>query len=532
MKKLFLLVPLIVTIIGCSGSTPNNVELTVKQGVCVTSEYPGYESTPYSVYPNYAFRTNAYTAESSPYCMALTLTNNNSGENANNIQVYQGGLSISYAVESNLYTGYMIDYNAAGISPSYFNYYTNQIIGNMALFDPDNCVTTQGIEVNTLSKEGGKCTFYLQIISESMPVGVYPLNVNVNYTNGNANYSAATTIYQQVGILAGGDFTTPGNKLAVYNGNSQFNAEALSAVLPNWSQILLLARDFTGNVYAYDGNTVYKYDGVNLSSIANSPPNINDLTGDSFGNLFAATQNGVFVYNASAGNNATWSLVAGIPASNIPSLRAESENLQNIVYFTGNGGVESCLYNNGSCNGASQLFSGSNFNNQALAINSTEKQIIWGSQSQVYNGGAPLSISDYAINQSGKIGVDKLGIIYVGSESDLLNPAVFNNIGNLATLSPLVDYSSNALFGKSNGVYLRQTNYRTSSVMSLYSYGERLSSLDLFTDQYLVLLAMNLQQQNSINYYAAKSNWTAINGFNSKVNDVIISSRLSIESKF
>lgn len=365
-----------------------------------------------------------------------------------------------------------------------------------------------------------------------MPVGVYPLNVNVNYTNGNANYSAATTIYQQVGILAGGDFTTPGNKLAVYNGNSQFNAEALSAVLPNWSQILLLARDFTGNVYAYDGNTVYKYDGVNLSSIANSPQNINDLTGDSFGNLFAATQNGVFVYNASAGNNATWSLVAGISASNIPSLRAESENLQNIVYFTGNGGVESCLYSNGSCNGASQLFTGSNFNNQALAINSTERQIIWGSQSQVYNGGAPLSISDYEINQSGKIGVDKLGIIYVGSESDLLNPAVFNNIGNLATLSPLVDYSSNALFGKSNGVYLRQTNYRTSSVMSLYSYGERLSSLDLFTDQYLVLLAMNLQQQNSINYYAAKSNWTAINGFNSKVNDVIISSRLSIESKF
>lgn len=531
MKRLLPLLPVFV-IVGCSASAPDDVELTVKPGVCVTSAYLGYEATSSNISPYYSFPLNAYTGESSPYCMALTLTNNNSGQNSNNVQVYQGGLSLSYSVESNTFIGYMIDYNAAGISPGYFNYRTYQILGNMALFDPQNCVTTQGVKVNTLHKNGGSCTFYLQLIDESMPVGIYPLNVNINYTNGNDNYSVGTTIYQQVGILAGGEFSQPGNKLAVYDGNNQFIAEPLSVDLPNLPSVKLLARDVIGNVYAYDGSDVYQYNGISLVKTQNTPESINDLSGDRFGNLFAATQNGLYVYNASVNGSNTWGLVSGVPSMQVNAVRAESANAQNIVFITGANGVESCIFTNGSCNGISQLFTGNQFNNQALAVNAYESQIVWGSESGLFNGAtSPLTTGEFAINQQGKIGLDKLGLIYVGSESDEFNPAVFSNLGNLTGLSPLQDYENNVLFGKSNGVYLRSTDFKTSSIMSLYTYGQNLSSLVPFSDQYLVLLSMAVAQ-NGINYYAAKSNWTAITGFNGLVNDIVISSRLSIESNF
>ena len=68
-------------LVGCGSSTPNNVSLTVQQGQCVTGPFPGYEAT-VTATNLVAFPMNANLPAQSPYCTALTITNNNSGKNA------------------------------------------------------------------------------------------------------------------------------------------------------------------------------------------------------------------------------------------------------------------------------------------------------------------------------------------------------------------------------------------------------------------------------------------------------------------
>ena len=81
---------LVVGVLGACSPTPNNVTLTLTPSSCVTGAYPGYEAAATS-YSN-AFPLNATMPANAPYCMAVTLTNNNTGTNANNVQVFQGGL--------------------------------------------------------------------------------------------------------------------------------------------------------------------------------------------------------------------------------------------------------------------------------------------------------------------------------------------------------------------------------------------------------------------------------------------------------
>jgi hypothetical protein len=286
-------------LIGCA-QTPNNVTLTVTQGQCVTSAYPGYESqaTPYSA----AFPMNGTLPGTSPYCAAVTITNNNSGQNANNIQIYQSGLYVSFPSLANsagvTSAASMVDFNAAGIPQSSFAN-TQQQLFNLNLFDPRNCVTTQGANVQTLNANGGACTFYVQLSGEAMPIGVYPISLTLNYTNGNTNYSTTTNINQRANLYLGGIFSS---NIAITNaGSTSPTANSIiSANSPEQYGVTALTRDPYGMVYSGDilGN-VYKYNGTSrsswtpisgLPSVGQSP--VAALVTDSSANLYVVNNAG------------------------------------------------------------------------------------------------------------------------------------------------------------------------------------------------------------------------------------------------
>lgn len=534
-KRILLILPTVLVLSACSMGAPNDVTLTTTPGVCVNSVVPKYEVNASVYYPYNSYPMNSYMPANSPYCMAVTITNNNSGKNSNNIQVYQQGLMLSYTVESTIYSASMVDFNAAGLSKQSFGYYVYQQLGNIALFDPNNCVTTFGAKVNTLNKNGGACTFYLQSVSESMPVGRYPLSVSVNYTNGNDNYTVESNIYNNITLYAGGEFSQPSQSIAKYTAGQSDTAESLGVADIFNKPIQLLARDGVGNIYGYDGTTVYMYNGLAITATNGTQPvGITSLNADSFGNLFAATNNGLQVYSAYQGSSAAWSQVSGTSGLNVAAVQSESAMGNNVLYLTVNNvGVESCIYANNSCSPTVSFAANEIFNNNALILNPLESQVVWATNAGIYmNSLTPLAVeNNYVLNESGMLGIDPLGFIYVANHVGI-ESAIYANIGNATTLAPLQDSVGNSLHGNANGVRLRSYTLNnaagTASVssMTLYSYGSELSALTPFVEQYLVYLDMAVGTSLGNNYYATGT-WTPIGGFNGKVNATVIASSLT-----
>lgn len=530
----------VVALYGCA-PTPNDVTITSIPGLCVNSQIPGYESQASSVSPNNAYPMNATMPSHSPYCIAYTMTNNNSGKNSNNVQVYQTGLQLTYTVESTSFTAYLQDINAAGLNLNGFV----QTVGGITLFDPNNCVTTYGSHVNTLSKGGDQCTFYLQVTSESMPIGNYPVSLSINYTNGNSSYFLNDQFNYHVDLYAGGDFT---DHLKVYDGNSNSKAEPF-LITPPVNSIKLMARDNIGYIYAYDGTNIYRYDSAGLGSRLELLPEIqgapivNQLKADQFGNLFAATSNGIYVYNAYVGfNNAVWSNLSGVGSNeSVGAIDLKYINNQNVLFYSATANttsqIESCVYSYGvsnyNCNSPQVIFESTNgwtANNRALAYNSATESLIFGATennlSNVYvSSNAYFSpISNF--NQNGTIGYDTLGFIYAASNSGTLESAIFSNL--TAQFEPLLDESGNSLYGKSNGIHLRSFTLSSISYMNVIAYGDKLSSVSPIRDGYIAYLPM-IAGTNSYNtnVFLANSVWLFINGFDDSVNDIVINSRLS-----
>lgn len=323
-------------ITGCA-DTPNNVNLTVQQGQCVTGSFSGYEATP-SLSP--AFPMNINMPAQSPYCAAITLTNNNNGKNANNIQVSGSGLQVSYtlpAVKPSQTTVNLIDFNASGIESTNFGNppTTFQKAYNLALFDPNNCVTTLGPKVKTYGTGGQSCTFYMQLLSESLPVGVYPFTLSVSYTNGNSFYTIKTTLKQRVNLYLGGNMNP-----AVQLTNAQGSTNAAStANSPESNQILSLTRDIFGNVYSGDNiGVIYKYTGTSKSSWLPLLTGVNSqivaLTSDTSGNVYAALYSGNVFEITPAGKI----IPLGMPAPNLSSMAIQGNNL----YVTAGASFYSC----------------------------------------------------------------------------------------------------------------------------------------------------------------------------------------------
>jgi len=533
---------LVVGVLGACSPTPNNVTLTLTPSSCVTGAYPGYEAVATS-YSN-AFPLNATMPANAPYCMAVTLTNNNTGTNANNVQVFQGGLQLSYTVAGVSYLANMIDFNASGIPQSTYSYAPVQQLGNIALFDPSNCVTTIGSHVNTLSQGGGQCTFYLGMVGESLPVGTYPLQLQVNYTNGNDSYFVNAAFNQRVNLYAGGDFTAPssvGNYLALYNGESANIAESTPVAFPGQA-IKLLTRDAYGDIFAYDGVSVYVFNGGSswapIGLPGGSGVQINALSSDNLGNVFAATTAGVWAYRLSSATP-MWSNVAGAAGSGSfagvqsTPVSGSSSNTLFATYnsWSTNPALLACSW--ATCAWSSMFESANTFNSQALAVESATLQY-WASGSTVWqnnNDTSSVMLNESTVDtQAGPIGIDPIGLMYVSFKNIInpLVPSVFSNsIAAGGTLTPLTSSSGQALLGAANGVAVQSINYNGSSLASVVAYGNNLFTSADFSG--LSSLAyISLGYGSATTPPVASSKWTPITGISGgAVNSVAFGSVLT-----
>jgi hypothetical protein len=305
---------------GCS-DTPNDITMSVNQGQCLTGGTDG---------------ASPYNPATAPYCMSVTLQNNNSGSNANNVQVTSAGLTLGYsaltATGLQNFSNTICDLNAsAGVCPSG----TTQI-GNITIFDPNNCATQQGSQVSTLMANGGSCTFFLQIAAESFAIGSYPITITYNYTNSNQNYSIATTLYQNVNLYSGGE-----NGLYLLNSSQLQLAESAA----NTS---VVAHDNYGNLYFNNGRLIYSYNGLSFTQVGDElPGSITSLTADNNGNLIAAVAaNGLYYNNLSAASN--WQILTDTQSllgstDNIFGIAYTNTQAANILYVIESSSAYSCL---------------------------------------------------------------------------------------------------------------------------------------------------------------------------------------------
>lgn len=298
----------ILGLISACSDTPNNVTMTLNQGVCVQLDQ--YSSSAQSSLatnsPDYytLVINNPSASVATPYCMGVTVQNNNTGDNANNIQVTNNGFQVGFTPIGSTSATYITLYDPAAANVTIGN--ESQQVNNIVLFDPQNCVTTTGANVTTLMTSGGLCTFYLEILNESSPIGVYPYSLTYNYTNGNANYSVGSTMNQRVYLYGGGN-----------NGLNYVATDAISSAggttTATWQTGLTSApltfvqyviEGAYGFVYYAAGTSVFRYNGVSNVQIGNSfQYNINALAFDSSGNIYAAVDhNGLWVYDISSSN--------------------------------------------------------------------------------------------------------------------------------------------------------------------------------------------------------------------------------------
>lgn len=283
-----------------SACSPNilNIVATANQGVCVqASAYGSLESQAIAAFP--VIGKNPTIA---PYCASITIQNNNpNGQGGTSMQVTSPGLILTGLPNESANPFSMIDPVAAQITLNTAN--QTQVTGDIALFDPHNCVTTTGVNTITL-QSGQTCQFYLQIVGESYPPNTYPLTVAYNYYNGNTTYVLFTTINQRVNVYGGtesGLFTTSTSGASTPSqwANPGFNAPT--------SAITSLITDDFGNIYFAATNQVFLYNGISLLQLGpNFATSVTSLTMDVNNNLYAGTNGGgIYIYNTVVTPN-TW----------------------------------------------------------------------------------------------------------------------------------------------------------------------------------------------------------------------------------
>ncbi len=340
-------------LLGCA-QTPNNITITNTQGACLTG---GVDASPVN------------NPSNAPYCMSITLQNNNIGENANNVQVTNSGITLSYqAITSSglqTYANAICDNNASGGVCTSTNTGTNQI-GNITVYDPNNCATQQGSRVSTLMASGGTCTFYLQLSGETYAFGSYPITVTYNYTNSNQNFSITNSFYEKVQLYSGGEF-------GLYQiNNSTFN------FIESGIQTKAVVHDFVGRLFFNSNNVVYMFNGANTTQVGNQlSSNVNSMTIDGNNNLIVSTaSNGLFSYPLQNILGGTWSAITDqnnlvTPTSN--TIGVAGSQLSNMLYVINSTNAYRCLETGTSlitlnCN---NIGSGSTFYPNSLAMSSS-----------------------------------------------------------------------------------------------------------------------------------------------------------------
>ncbi len=511
--KFVILVCLIIFVTSCA-NTPNDVVMTVNQGSCVQSSMylaQGF-TPPTSVWNN---------PESAPYCMSVTLTNNNSGQNANNVQIVNSGMVLSYSVGANSYSSMIYDPVSAGLSISG----ANQIVGNVITYDPNKCTTTTGANVITLNQNGGSCTFFIQLSGESFPVGVYNTNITYNYTNGNQNYSTGINFNQRVNLYAGGT----GGIFLDTNGSWQ------NFISPTISGVNAITTDLWGHVYISTLTAVSLYNGISgLNTLGSFPSGyqITSLATDNNGAIYAGTNGGgVYKYNPYI-TSPVWESFNGSGISSTSNIIG----LSNFINLN-NSGTDALFATTATT--AYQCNSPESFNNSCTWVTLTSSQ-------------APESFNAAAIT------TDNYGVLYTGSGSSVnsyaltswyppyvFNPTIIGEVSSLVwsnfesvqnlfvgqvpitglessvyscaltgtgtptTCIPTISESGNSLYGSIYGIDLDGAN-------NLYVVGGGILSSD-FTESSPILAAYIGEGATG-----ATSNWTPIQ------NGVVTNSTLSV----
>lgn len=245
------------TVLLCACGVENNITFSTTQGQCADGT------------------TNA------PYCMAITIQNNNGGQNYINSTNYPiNNLSLSISGAGNV--GYP---SAPGSN-----------------YDPNNCL---GSSINP----GSSCQFFLWLTGESFPVGTHnAITITANYTINNTlpwvtssnSASSSLTVYE-----------TPGLQISTSGGNSAYNGYV--------------------QVYNNNGfNTPYK---AESETIANAV--IND---NYYGFLYLAGSSGIYLSgNGNYVTNATGSS-SSIKGSTNLLINGQT------IYGTPNGSLSSSVY--------------------------------------------------------------------------------------------------------------------------------------------------------------------------------------------
>ncbi|MEN9946183.1 MAG: hypothetical protein RLZZ293_569, partial [Pseudomonadota bacterium] len=428
--------------------------------------------------------------------------NNNSGQNANNIQVAGSGLSVSYTVGNSVYSAIqMMDGTASGVGGT-------QTIGNLALFDPNNCVTYSGSKVQTLSTGGGRCTFYLQLVGESLPVGVYPIDVNVSYTNGNTSNSVSAIINQRVNLYLAGKFSANPSVMLT---NAQNSANQLiSANYPDSDTTMAITRDSFGNVYAASiAGKLYKYTGESANSwslLKTVNQAIISLASDNSGNIYLAMLDGSVDKIDYAGNLTSLGSV-----SNPRSLSFNSNTNQ--LYLTSDSAIYSCDLANitSNCFVLSSLPILSSIN-QLLASGNTFYAASSDSSYSYESGASTWSGMESALNQGS---ITSIALANGGAGTNLYmiesgqvanSSAIYQWSTSSNSFAPVVSTSGANLQGDAYGLISDAGN-------GLFIIGSNLISSDLATNVYFSYLPSSVLGFTS-------TPWTTISGLTA--NDEVV----------
>lgn len=436
---------------GCSG-TPNSINMSLNQGMCASSSLYSTTainsmcSTTSSTYnAAYCSLISNNPTTTTPYCMAITVQNNNTGDNANNIQVTSSGLQVTYTpigtttpITTTLYDQYSSQVSISGES---------QQANNVVLFDPKNCVTSTGSYVTTLATGGQSCTFYLEILNESSPVGVNPYALAYNYTNGNANYNVSTTVNQRVYLYGGGN-----NGLNYVATNVTSAATPGSGTAASWSITGLTGAPTTsvqyiiegsyGFLYFASGGAVYSDNGSVATQLGSAfANNVTALALDSGGNLYASVTNqGVSVYNPTLG---VW-----------VQMQDTNGNITSTTNVTGIKGFEFT----GAPNTLYEITSsGTYYCNNPSPTTSTQT-------CSLASGGTPPST--FFGNAAD---VDSSGNLYVGGTNTAANSmtvSTYSSNWSSYTANPALNYVANSSYIGS----VRWTNQTTTGIPNIY-YG-------------------------------------------------------------
>jgi hypothetical protein len=486
MKK-FLVVILGLLIFGCS-PTPNDVTISVTPNICA---------------PN--------TSKSqSPYCMMVTLQNNNRGENANNVQVTSAGITLNFTANTEsgavTYSGVLCDNKASGgVCPNA----TSQV-GNILLQDPNNCATQQGANVKTLMAGGGICNFYLTIVQEAYRVGNYPTILTYNYTNANQNYLVATTFNQTVNVITGAN-----NGLFILNRESWQEIKDTNTQFANVNNII---RDNYGYFYFNSDLAIYSYDGnklVALNSVTNS---INSLFQDNNFLLALVKESGI--YSKNLNSNESWQKVT-INGVGIENNFIGITKMQQVLYLSSRESIYSCnetIQNNQLSMNCTNKISGIFYPN---TINANQ-YLYYASNKDLFKYD---SISESTVNYT--ITPDVVSNYYISSFSLRSNDIVFgvNNLLNPKQIaessvyfctdssicSVLLSKSLNHLNGNINSITRDGAN-------SIYFVGESINSKDM---------GINYTNSGYLQKNTIYQNWQAIGGDITSPQVVITGSNLN-----